>query len=209
MMSSLWWRVVAFCWLTLDGVPRFWWCWLSMAVCRPVDVVDLKQAFRHTDPQVDSADIERYLQWLMADPDKPRQLLASCDADELLSRLHGCNMSRTGHKPWCIVAIFNRASCYVCNVSNMCIFTTSTQCIVQGVPKNWTVSELITLRWFVIERRVVCQKFWIFSRNKLQRLHVGEFKYFFLICINHETPEIMLIWQEHMDFSQFSLNIDH
>jgi len=59
----------------------------------------MKQAFRLTDPQVDADDVQRYINWLFANDDKPRQLLTSCDADKLLVRLYGCNMRRAGHKP--------------------------------------------------------------------------------------------------------------
>ena len=59
----------------------------------------MRRAFRRTDPDTDSADIERYLQWLFAIGDMPQQLLTSCDTDVLVSRLRGCNMRRTGHKP--------------------------------------------------------------------------------------------------------------
>jgi len=78
------------------------WCWLTAMndCCRPVDGDDVRKAFRLTDPQVDVGDVERYVHWLLADAEKPRQLLTSCDADVLLARLHGCNIRRTGHKPW-------------------------------------------------------------------------------------------------------------
>ena len=59
----------------------------------------MRQAFRRTDPNVASADVERYIRWLMADRHKPTQMLTSCDAADLLARLHGCNMLRAGHKP--------------------------------------------------------------------------------------------------------------
>ena len=59
----------------------------------------MRQALRRTDPDIDSADIERYLHWLLTDDVKPQQQLTSCDANVLLSRLRGCDMRRAGRKP--------------------------------------------------------------------------------------------------------------
>ena len=59
----------------------------------------MRQALRRTDPDIDSADIERCLHWLLTDDVKPQQQLTSCDANVLLSRLRGCDMRRAGRKP--------------------------------------------------------------------------------------------------------------
>ena len=59
----------------------------------------MRQAFRGADPSVVSTDVERYMDWLMADCDKPGHRLTSCDAAVLLTRLRGCNMRRAGHRP--------------------------------------------------------------------------------------------------------------
>jgi len=59
---------------------------------------------------------------------------------------------------------------------------------IQGGPKNGPVWALITQRWLVVEKRVICQKFHNAVKNKRQICIVKHLHILCLICINIRHP---------------------